>query len=199
MIHNTEGWRPQARSSHYRLVTCSDFVAQDRSWRGRGAPSGSGRLFAESTVCGSGDAKVRYLVQGAVRRGGQRVRVTARLIGAVTGFLRWSDCFDGLVEDGFELQERVALTIAGSIEPILQLAEARRYGAPSSPDMTPYCLRLQAHPIFSVGESAFCGRSVYSSARSSSIRTTGPHWRSCELSTDSGRQWLDRRSAAQPA
>jgi adenylate cyclase len=97
------------------------------------------------------EARARYLVQGAVRRGGQRVRVTARLIELGTGSLLWSDRFDGLVEDGFELQDRVASTIAGSIEPILQLAEARRSGALSGREITPHGLRLQAHPIFSSG------------------------------------------------
>ena len=97
------------------------------------------------------EAGVRYLVQGAVRRSGRQVRVTARLMETVTGSLLWTDCFDGLVVDGFELQDKVASTIAGSIEPLLQLAEAHRRGAPSNRDRTPYGLRLQAHPIFSSG------------------------------------------------
>ena len=94
---------------------------------------------------------VHYVVQGAVRRDGARVRVTARLIDAATGGQLWSDRFDGDASDAFALQERIAILLAGGIETPLRGAEARRRNATPARDATPYDLHLRAHPIFSDG------------------------------------------------
>jgi TolB-like protein/DNA-binding winged helix-turn-helix (wHTH) protein len=92
-----------------------------------------------------------YMMHGAVRRDGALVRVTARLIDATTGEQLWSDRFDGDISDGFALQERVALLIAGGIDTPLRSAEARRRNAAPARDATPYDLHLRAYPIFSDG------------------------------------------------
>jgi adenylate cyclase len=63
---------------------------------------------------------VRYVLEGSVRKGGNRVRISARLIDGVTGTHPWADRFDGLIEDVFELQDKVASSVAGVIEPALQ-------------------------------------------------------------------------------
>jgi TolB-like protein/class 3 adenylate cyclase len=55
---------------------------------------------------------VRYLLEGSVRKGGGRVRITAQLIEAETGAHLWADHFDGLLEDVFELQDTVAISAA---------------------------------------------------------------------------------------
>src|SRR5437773_2188419 len=65
---------------------------------------------------------VRYILEGSVRKGGSRVRITAQLIDAETGAHLWADRFDGLIEDVFELQDKIALSVAGVIEPALQEA-----------------------------------------------------------------------------
>ena len=76
---------------------------------------------------------VRYVLEGSVRKAGQRVRITGQLIDAVTGTHLWADRFDGSLEDVFELQDRVAVSVAGVIEPALQAAEtARSAGRPMS-------------------------------------------------------------------
>src|SRR5205807_6373554 len=72
---------------------------------------------------------VRYVLEGSVRKAGQRVRITGQLIDAVTGAHLWADRFDGSLEDIFELQDKIALTVAGVIEPALQAAEMRRSAA----------------------------------------------------------------------
>ena len=77
---------------------------------------------------------VRYVLEGSVRRAGQRVRITGQLIDAVTGAHLWADRFDGSLEDVFELQDKVAWSVAGVIEPALQAAEIRRSAA------RPHCL-----------------------------------------------------------
>ena len=69
---------------------------------------------------------VRYVLEGSVRKGGNRVRITAQLIDAETGTHLWADRFDGSLEDVFELQDKVAISVAGVIEPALQAAETAR-------------------------------------------------------------------------
>ena len=68
---------------------------------------------------------VRYVLEGSVRKAGGHVRITAQLIDAVSGAHLWADRFDGLLEDIFELQDNVASSAAGVIEPTLQAAELR--------------------------------------------------------------------------
>jgi adenylate cyclase len=70
---------------------------------------------------------VRYVLEGSVRKGGNRVRITAQLIEAETGTHLWADRFDGSLEGVFELQNQVAISVAGAIDPALQAAEVRRW------------------------------------------------------------------------
>jgi adenylate cyclase len=73
---------------------------------------------------------VRYVLEGSVRKAGGRMRITAQLVEAETGAHLWADRFDGSLEDVFDLQDKVALSVAGVIEPTLQVAGpgARRSG-----------------------------------------------------------------------
>jgi adenylate cyclase len=59
---------------------------------------------------------VRYVLEGSVRKAGNRVRITGQLIDAVTGAHLWADRFDGLLEDVFDLQDKVASSVAGAGE-----------------------------------------------------------------------------------
>jgi len=68
---------------------------------------------------------VRYVLEGSARKAAGRVRITAQLVDALSGAHLWADRFDGSLEDVFELQDKVALGIAGVIEPTLQAAEMR--------------------------------------------------------------------------
>src|SRR5580693_1592589 len=87
---------------------------------------------------------VRYVLEGSVRKGGNRVRITAQLIEADTGAHLWADRFDGTLEDIFDLQDKVAINVAGVIEPALQAAEVRRSVARPTHDVTAYDLYLRA-------------------------------------------------------
>ena len=91
---------------------------------------------------------VRYVLEGSVRKAGGRVRITAQLIDALNGAHLWADRFDGPLEDVFELQDKVALSVAGVIEPTLRPAETRRTAAHPTADFTAYDLYLRALPIF---------------------------------------------------
>jgi TolB-like protein len=91
---------------------------------------------------------VRYVLEGSVRKAGQRVRITGQLIDTLTGTHLWADRFDGSLEDIFELQDKVAVGVAGVIEPALQAAEMRRSAARSTTDLTAYDLYLRALAAF---------------------------------------------------
>jgi tetratricopeptide (TPR) repeat protein len=90
---------------------------------------------------------VRYVLEGSVRKGGGRVRITAQLIEAETGAHLWADRFDGSMEDVFDLQDRVATSVAGVIEPALVAAETRRARARPTSDLTAYDLNLRAFEL----------------------------------------------------
>jgi len=91
---------------------------------------------------------VRYVLEGSVRKGGGRVRITAQLIDATNGAHLWADRLDGLMEDIFELQDQVASSVAGIIEPALQAAETARSAARPTADLTAYDLYLRAYAMF---------------------------------------------------
>ena len=91
---------------------------------------------------------VRYVLEGSVRKAGGRVRITAQLIDALTGTHLWADRFDGSLEDVFELQDKVAISVAGVIEPALQAAEMRRSAERPTSDLTAYDLYLRALATF---------------------------------------------------
>ena len=90
---------------------------------------------------------VRYVLEGSVRKSGNRVRIAAQLIDAGTGTHLWADHFDGPLEDVFDLQDRVASSVAGVIEPALQAAEAARWTGRPTTNLTAYDLYLRAHAM----------------------------------------------------
>jgi TolB-like protein len=91
---------------------------------------------------------VRYVLEGSVRKAGGRVRITAQLIDATSGAHLWADRFDGSLEDLFDLQDKVAVTVAGVIEPTLQAAETARSAGRPTNDLTAYDLYLRAYAMF---------------------------------------------------
>jgi pentatricopeptide repeat protein len=91
---------------------------------------------------------VRYLLEGSVRKAGTRVRITAQLIETESDAHLWADRFDGSLDDVFELQDKVAISVAGIIEPTLQVAEVRRSTHRPTSDLTAYDLYLRALPHF---------------------------------------------------
>ena len=90
---------------------------------------------------------VLYVLEGSVRKGGNRVRITAQLIEAKSGAHLWADRFDGSLEDVFDLQDKVAVSVAGIIEPALQRAEMRRSAERPTTDLSAYDLYLRALAI----------------------------------------------------
>jgi class 3 adenylate cyclase len=83
---------------------------------------------------------VRYVLEGSVRKVGDRVRITGQLIDAATGVHLWADRFDSLLEDIFDLQDRVTSSVIGEISPQLERAEIAP--RPAQTDRKPSGLRL---------------------------------------------------------
>ncbi len=79
------------------------------------------------------DLGVRYVLEGSLRRAGDRLRVTAQLIDAETGHHVWAERFDRQMEDVFAVQDEITERIAGVVAPELSKAELRR-SASKRPD-----------------------------------------------------------------
>ncbi len=86
---------------------------------------------------------VRYVLEGSVRKAGNRVRITAQLIEGATGNHLWAERFDRELEDIFAVQDEITETIVGAIEPQLHVAEIIRsqHKTPSSLDAWDFVLQ----------------------------------------------------------
>ena len=91
---------------------------------------------------------VRYVLEGSVRRAGNRLRVTGQLIEAETGAHLWADRYDGELQDVFDFQDRITETIVGVIEPNLRRAEIERARRKRPDSLGAYDLYLRALPHF---------------------------------------------------
>jgi len=87
---------------------------------------------------------VRYVLEGSVRKAGNRVRITGQLIDTTTGANIWAERFDGALDDIFELQDQVASNVAGAIEPKLRQSEIERASRKPTANLTAYDLYLRA-------------------------------------------------------
>lgn len=86
---------------------------------------------------------VRYVLEGSVRRVGERVRITVQLIDATNGTHVWADRFDGALHDIFDLQDRITESVVGIIEPQIRKAEIRRSWRKRPENLDAYDLVLQ--------------------------------------------------------
>jgi TolB-like protein/class 3 adenylate cyclase len=87
---------------------------------------------------------VRYVLEGRVRKAGNRLRITGQLIDTATGAHIWADRFDGAVDDIFELQDEVASSVVGVIEPKLRQSEIERAIRKPTESLDAYDLYLRA-------------------------------------------------------
>jgi TolB-like protein len=89
---------------------------------------------------------VRYVLEGSVRRAGERLRISGRLVEAATAAHLWADRFEGEAADLFALQDRVTEAAAAALEPRIQQAEIDRALRKPTTDLTAYDLYLRALP-----------------------------------------------------
>jgi adenylate cyclase len=87
---------------------------------------------------------VRYVLEGSVRKFGGRVRITGQLVEGSGGTHVWADKFEGAVEDIFELQDQLADSIVGALEPNLRRVEIERARSKRPEVLDAYDLYLRA-------------------------------------------------------
>jgi adenylate cyclase len=86
---------------------------------------------------------VRYVLEGSVRKAGERVRITAQLIDANTGGHVWADRYDGELADVFELQDSITASVVGAVQPGIFSAEMDRAGRKRPSNLDAYDLYLR--------------------------------------------------------
>ncbi len=98
---------------------------------------------------------VRYVLEGSIQLGGQKLRITSQLVEAETGRTLWSERFQGSTEDVFDLQDQITERTASALEVNLLNAEADRARAKPTDSLQAYDLSLQAAPmVFRISDRA---------------------------------------------
>jgi TolB-like protein/class 3 adenylate cyclase/Flp pilus assembly protein TadD len=90
------------------------------------------------------DLGVRYVLEGSVRKSGNRIRIAGQLIDAASGAHLWADRYDGALEDVFELQDQVAASVVGAIAPSVTQAEIERAKRKPTSSLDAYDYHLRA-------------------------------------------------------
>jgi len=85
----------------------------------------------------------RYVLEGSVRRAGDRLRITAQLVDAETGHHLWAEKFDRTMEDVFEIQDEITRRIAATIQPELAQAELEKASVKRPENLTAWDLVLR--------------------------------------------------------
>jgi adenylate cyclase len=89
---------------------------------------------------------VRYVLEGSVRKAGERLRVTCQLVETGTGAHVWAERYDRPLGDVFALQDEITLSVVGAIEPTLRQAEIERSKRKRPESLDAYDLYLRALP-----------------------------------------------------
>jgi len=123
------------------LSRCSGLfvIARNSSFTYKGKPVDIRRVGRELGV--------GYALEGSVRRSGERLRISGRLIDATSGAHLWADRFEGDLRDVFELQDRISESVVAAIEPALRFAEIGRHKRNPPSKLHAYDLLLRAYGL----------------------------------------------------
>ncbi|MBN9009182.1 MAG: hypothetical protein J0H63_03295, partial [Rhizobiales bacterium] len=88
----------------------------------------------------------RYILEGSLRKAGNRVRITAQLIDAVRGTHLWADSYDGVLDNLFDFDDEIAERVAGAIQPSIRAAEIALARGKRPENLAAYDLVLRALP-----------------------------------------------------
>jgi adenylate cyclase len=113
-------------------------VARNTSFSYKGKGADSKQLARELGV--------RYVVEGSLRKAGNRVRISCQLVEAVSGQHLWAERFDGTLEDSFDLQDQITESLIGSVGPVLRGAEIERARRKPEASQDAYDLVCRAIP-----------------------------------------------------
>lgn len=94
----------------------------------------------------SRELRVRYILEGSLRKAGNRIRVTAQLIDAVRGTHLWADSYDGAVDNLFDFEDEIAERVVGAIQPSIRTAEIALARGKRPESLAAYDLVLRALP-----------------------------------------------------
>lgn len=123
-----------SRSRDFNVIARqSTFMLRGEAWS---VPEIADRLGAD------------YLLEGSVRRAGDRVRISVQLVTGSDGHTRWSERFDDRLDDLFDLQDRIAAHVAGQVSPNLRAAEILRARRQPPEVRSAYDLVLTSMPHF---------------------------------------------------
>ena len=114
-------------------------VARNTSFSYKGKRADSKQLARELGV--------RYVVEGSLRKAGNRVRIGCQLVQAGSGEHLWAERFDGTLEDSFDLQDQITESLIGSVGPVLRGAEVERARRKPEPSQDVYDLVCRAIPL----------------------------------------------------
>jgi TolB-like protein/class 3 adenylate cyclase len=107
-------------------IANSFIVARNTAFTYKGKPVDAKQIGRELNV--------RYILEGSIQRGGNRMRVNVQLIDALTGNHLWADRFDKPMADPFDMQDEIVSQLANQLRPELLAAEARRAEGEANPD-----------------------------------------------------------------
>ena len=113
-------------------------VARNTSFGYKGKGADSKQLARELGV--------RYVVEGSLRKAGNRVRISCQLVEAASGEHLWAERFDGTLEDSFDLQDQITESLIGSVGPVLRGAEFERARRKPEASQDAYDLVCRAIP-----------------------------------------------------
>ena len=111
------------------------------------------------------DLGVRHVLEGSVRRLGDRIRISAQLIDAVTGANRWAERYDRKLEEVFAVQDEVARSIVTTLAAHVRKAETERTRARSPNSWEAYDYYLQASDTFDSLLLSFSAEDLYEARR----------------------------------
>ncbi len=123
------------------------------------------------------DLGVRSVLEGSIRRAGNRVRITAQLIDAATGAHLWADRYDRDLTDIFEVQDEVVERIVGALAVTLTQGEQQRLRRHGTSNVEAYECWLRARALLTRGtrESIIQARAMYRQAIEFDLNFAAPH------------------------
>jgi adenylate cyclase len=126
---------------------------------------------------------VRHMLEGSIRRRGDRIRISAQLIDAATGMHRWAEHYDRKLEEVFAIQDEVVRTIVAVLAAHVRRAETERTRAKPPNSWQAYDYYLQAADAFATFASSFSEKDIYDARRllQQSLALDGDHARSHAL------------------
>jgi TolB-like protein len=103
---------------------------------------------------------VRYVLEGSIRKAGNRIRITGQLVDAPSGVHLWAERYEGTLDDIFELQDRMTESVVGAIAPQLERFEIERAKRKATESLDAYDYYLRGMACFHQGTKEAIGQAL---------------------------------------